>query len=81
MFESKFEDYFYGLEKFEMKKINIPAMVKLIKARRGSRRLEYSLITRTMIGEFHENIKGRIHKRDFEGKKIMTVENISPLKD
>lgn len=43
--------------------------------------MECNTITKTMINEFHENIRGRIHKRDFEGKKIMTVEKNSSLKE
>ena len=39
------------------------------------------MITKTMVNEFHENIKGRIHKRNFEGRKVMAVEKTSPLKD
>ena len=53
----------------------------MIRVNENDKRLECNMITKTMIDEFHENIKGRIHKRNFEGRKVMAVEKTSPLKD
>ena len=64
-----------------IKQISDPVKRKMIRVNEDDKRLECNMITKTMVNEFHENIKGRIHKRNFEGRKVMAVEKTSPLKD
>ena len=49
--------------------------------RRNEEEMECNMITRTMVESFHETIRGRLHKRDFNGKQIMAVKKKITLKD
>lgn len=56
--------------------------VKIVKIRGRDRNIQCNSISKVPVSEadFQSKLTGRLHKRDYNGKKVETVDKESPLK-